>query len=176
MPAKGRGRPKNPPTVKKMIKEVMPMHEIFEEDELRIYNDLVGIYLQDFETDDLSSGDMDDIMDLAKNRVLEIRLLKSAKGQDDGIQDISNAIEKIRKQNDKIKEGLSVRRKDRIDPNEYKGFSIVNLAMAFDDAKKIEQMETLRKKKVEQDKMIAKREGYKGNSEDIDVEEDDRED
>jgi hypothetical protein len=171
----GRGRPKNPPTVKKMIKEIMPMQEIFDDEELGIYNNLVDVYLQDFDADDLSSGDMDDIMDLAKNRVLELRLLKSAKGNAEGVVDISNAIEKIRKQNDKIKEGLSVRRKDRIDPNEYKGFSIVNLAMAFDEEKKQTQMEVLRKKKIEQEKMIEQRKGYIGNREDIDVKEDDRE-
>ena len=124
---------------------------------------------KDLDRDDLSSGDMDDIMDLAKNRVLEFRLLKTAKDNPDRQLDLSGAVEKIRKENKTFKENLSTRRKDRIDPNEFKGFSIVDLAVAFDNNKKVELTEkALRNRKAERE-AEEKRKDYTGNRYDIDV-------
>lgn len=165
----GPGRPKNPPTPKKMLKEVLPFEEIFEEDELRMYQDLVDVYTSDFDQEDLSSSDMDDIMDLAKNRILEFRLLKSSKGDASKQIDIAATIERLSKKNEKIKESLSARRKDRINPNELKGFSIVDLAIGFHQDKKRkmeEKMESLRK---EQREALERRKDYHGNRYDVDV-------
>jgi non-homologous end joining protein Ku len=130
------GRPKNPLKPKKLMKEVLPVDQIFKPDELELYNSLIDIYLADFDQSDLTSADMDDIMSMAINKVLEIQLLKSAKDNTNKKMDISSAMEKIRRQTEKMKENLSSRRRDRIDPNKYKGFSIVNLAVAFDNDKK----------------------------------------
>ena len=164
-----RGRPKNPPKFKDMLKDVIPIKDIFSEEELPIYNSLVDIYLNDFDQDDMSSGDMDDIMSLAMNRVLEIRLLKTSKGDPDRQIDISVAIEKIRKQNDKLRENLSSRRRDRINPNEFKGFSIVDLAVAFDDDKKLILQEKALHLKVEEKAASDKRKDYTGNRSDVDA-------
>lgn len=171
----GRGRPKNPPKAKEMLKEVIPVDQLFDEDELKIYNSLVDIYLNDFDDDDLSSGDMDDIMSLAMNRVFEIRLLKTSKGNADKQLDITVAVEKLRKQGDNIKTNLSTRRRDRIDPNEFKGFSIVDLAVAFDDDKKLKLQEKVRKLSVGEVEMLEKRKDYVGNRYDADVKEKDEE-
>jgi len=73
------GRPKNPPKAREMLKKIIPIDDIFNEDEKRIYESLIDIYLKDFDKDDLTSSDMDDVMSLAMNRVLEIRLLKTGK-------------------------------------------------------------------------------------------------
>lgn len=171
---KGRsGRPKNPPTPKKLLKEVLPVIDIFTEDELSIYNDLVDVYMEDFDEGDLKSSDIDDILDLAKNRVLEFRLLKTSKDNVDKQLDASAAIEKLRKQNDKIKENLSSRRRDRIDPNKYKGFSIVDLAVAFDNERKQELTEKVRKLSKEEEEILKNRDGYGGNRHDLDVKEKD---
>lgn len=171
---KGRsGRPKNPPTPKKLLKEVLPVIDIFTEDELSIYNDLVDVYMEDFDEGDLKSSDIDDILDLAKNRVLEFRLLKTSKEDIDKQLDASAAIEKLRKQNDKIKENLSSRRRDRIDPNKYKGFSIVDLAVAFDNERKYELTEKVRKLSKEEEKILENRKDYGGNRYDLDVKEKD---
>jgi hypothetical protein len=140
---------------RKILKEVIPISELFEEDEQELYESLVDIYMSDFEGEDMSSGDIDDVMSLATNRVMEIRLLKTAKGQPDRNLDIHKAIESIRKQNDKIKENLSSRRKDRIDPNEFKGFSIIDLALAFDNEKK-EKMEKKARKLKREEKEVMK--------------------
>ena len=165
----GSGRKKNPPKPTKLIKEIIPIDEIFTKEEAGLYHSLVDVYMSDFDRDDLSSGDMDDIMDLAKNRVLEFRLLKTAKDNPDRQLDLSGAVEKIRKENKTFKENLSTRRKDRIDPNEFKGFSIVDLAVAFDNNKKVELTEkALMNRKAERE-AEEKRKDYTGNRYDIDV-------
>lgn len=166
----GPGRPKNPPTPKRMLKEVLPIELIFDEDEIDLYNQLVDVYLQDFDVEDLTSSDMDDILDLAKNRVLEFRLLKTGKDSAN-VLDTAGAIEKLGKKNEKIKESLSTRRRDRINPNEFKGFSIVDLAINFNQEKKRAMEEKMAKLREEQKKMEEKRADYHGNRYDSDVKE-----
>lgn len=165
------GRPPNPPSPKKMLKEILPIDLIFKEDEVELYNQLVAVYLEDFDTDDLTSSDMDDILDLAKNRVLEFRLLTGSKDNVDKQLDTAAAIEKLSKKNEKIKESLSSRRKDRINPNEFKGFSIVDLAIAHDNDKKIILQDKVKKLKDEEAAMLERRKEYTGNRYDADVNE-----
>jgi hypothetical protein len=171
----GSGRKKAPPALHKVIKEIIPINQIFTDEEASLYHDLVDVYMQDFDQEDLTSGDMDDIMDLAKNRVLEFRLLKTSRDDVDRQVDISAALEKIRKENKTLKESLATRRKDRIDPNEFKGFSIVDLAVAFDAKKKFKLQEQIRKNIKEEEEAIEKRKQYTGNryDSDTDVKEED---
>lgn len=165
------GRPPNPPSPKKMLKEILPIDLIFKSEEVELYNQLVAVYLEDFDTDDLTSSDMDDILDLAKNRVLEFRLLKGSRDNVDKQLDTAAAIEKLSKKNEKIKESLSSRRKDRINPNEFKGFSIVDLAIAHDNEKKIILQDKVQKLKDEEAEMLERRKDYDGNRYDSDVKE-----
>ena len=163
------GRPKNPPTPKKMLKEILPIELIFMPEEVELYNQLVAVYLEDFDTEDLTSSDMDDILDLAKNRVLEFRLLKGSRDDVEKQLDTAAAIEKLSKKNEKIKESLSSRRKDRVNPNEFKGFSIVDLAVAFNNEKRVALKEKVDKLKQEEQEMLKQREEYDGNRYDADV-------
>jgi len=172
-----RGRPKNPPKAKELLKEIIPVEEIFETEELPIYKTFVDVHLKDFDNDDLTSSDMDDIMCLAMNRVLEIRLLKSAKGDASKHLDVSTAIEKLRKQNDKVKDNLSSRRKDRIDPSRVKGLSIVDFAAAYEEDKKDELQKRVLELREEEKETLENRKDYAGNRHDVettvkDVEED----
>ena len=132
------GRPKKPPKFKQILRDLIPSTDIFEEDELDMFNGLVALYLRDFDESQLSANDMDDIISIAMNRVLEIRLLKTVKGKPEAQMDASTSIERLRKQTEKLKENLATRRKDRIDPKKYSGLSIVDLAVAFDKKKKDE--------------------------------------
>ena len=163
----GSGRLKNPPKVKEMLKGILPLDEIFEADELEMYHNLVDVYLKDFEESSLTSGDMDDIMDLAKNRVLEFRLLKNSKGSPNKQIDLSNAMEKIQKNNKILKENLSSRRKDRLNNTEMKGFSIVDLAVAFDADKKLILLEKAAELKKEERRILEERKNFVGNKNDI---------
>ena len=163
------GRPKNPPKIKDIITGILPVEEIFDVEEIKMYKQLIEVYVSDFDRDALTASDLDDITDLAKSRLLEFRVLKTIKDRPEAVLDISRALETIRKENQKLKESLSSRRKDRYNPNEYKGFSIVDLAVAFEDQKKAELNEKLKKLRVEEEKVIEKRKDYHGNRYDIDT-------
>lgn len=167
--ANKRGRPKNPPSVKEMIKDILPTDEIYSEQELVWYDNLVDSYMSDFDKDELTYSDMDDIMDLAKNKILEFRLLKESKDDAARQVDVSTAIEKLRKQNEKIKESLSTRRRDRVNPNDFKGFSIVDIAVAYDNAKKKELESRVEKLNNSNASMRKTLREYTGNREDHDA-------
>lgn len=164
-----KGRPKNPPKFKELLQSVIPAADIFEENELVMYEGLIGIYLKDFDESQLTANDIDDIFSIAMNRVLEIRLLKASKGDSNMQMDASAAIEKLRKQTEKMKDNLAARRKDRIDPKKYSGFSIVDLAVAFDTEKKREAMERIGQFREEDDE-VSKSELLIGNKNDEDAE------
>lgn len=131
-----RGRPKNPPKVKEIFNNLIPSADIFDAKELEIFNGLVALYMNDFDESQLTANDVDDISSVAMNKVLEIRLLKASRESTDLQIDTSTAIERLRKQTEKLKENLATRRKDRVDPKQYSGLSIVDLAVAFDQNKK----------------------------------------
>jgi len=166
--AKKKGRPKNPPKFKEILNELIPAADIFKEDEIKMYQGLVSLYMKDFDESQLTANDLDDIMSIAMNRVLEIRLLKSSKDNSDMQLDSSNAIEKLRKQTEKLKDSLAARRKDRIDPKKYSGFSIVDLAMSFDKDRRQKMID----KSLEfskEDEKLSKSKLLVGNREDADV-------
>lgn len=166
MGGSGSGRPKKPVIVK-LIKEIMPVGDIFEDNELRMYNELLEVYLSDFDSDELTSSDFDDIINLAMNKVLAFRLLKESKDDTDRQLDIAATIEKFDKRNEKIKESLSSRRRDRINPNDMKGFSIVDLAVAYDQDTKNKHTQRLNKLRNEEKEMLKKRKDYEGNKNDL---------
>lgn len=162
------GRPKKP-KIKKLIKDILPIDNVFSDEESDMYEDYLDAYLNDFDADDLTSSDMDDIMSLAMNKVLAYRLLKESKSDVGKQIDVATTLEKMNKQNEKVKESLSARRKDRIDPNAFKGFSIVDLAVAYDQDIKRAHTERLNKLRSEEQEMLKKREGYTGNRNDIEA-------
>ena len=168
MAKRGPGRPKNPPKFKDILNDILPATEIFDEKELEMFNGLVGLYLNDFDESQLSANDMDDIVSISMNRVLEIRLLKTTKGNTDAQMDASIAIERIRKQTEKLKENLVTRRRDRIDPKKYAGLSIVDIAVAFDEEQK-KTMYDRTQEQLEEEDELRKSSLLVGNSADQDA-------
>jgi hypothetical protein len=162
------GRPKNPPKFKDVLYDIIPSASIFDDEELKMFKGLMDIYLNDFDESQLSANDLDDIMLIATNRVLEIRLLKTMKGNPDMQIDGSATIERLRKQTDKLKENLATRRKDRVDPKKFSGISIVDLAVAFDHNKK-DLMNKVKQYAVEDMELLTSEE-FIGNRNDQDAE------
>ena len=148
------GRPKGPPKAKELLTQIIPVKDMFTEDELLIYDGLISIYLKDFDEDELSSSDIDDIMTLATNKDIEVRLMKASRDKVSDHLNYSSSLEKLRKQSDKIKDNLATRRKDRVDLNEFKGFSIIDLAVNFDNAKKLKLELQARKMREEQEPIV----------------------
>lgn len=162
----GSGKPKKP-VIKKLIKDIIPKHNIFDEAEAVMYEDYIDAYLADFDADELISSDMDDIMNIALNKVLSVRLLTDSKGDVDRQLDIAATLEKLDKRNEKLKESLSTRRRDRINPNELRGFSIVDLAVAYDQDVEAKHTVKLQKLREEEQEVLKLREDYTGNRYDV---------
>jgi len=166
---KKKGRPKNPPNITEIIGTLIPAGDVFNEDEQKLFLGLMDFYMRDFDINQLTSNDLDDIISIATNRVLELRLLKSSKDNNNEHLAVSTSIERLRKQTDKLKENLASRRKDRVDPKKFTGVSIIDLAAAFDEGRKKEKFEkalSLRKEET----VTAQSELLVGNSQDPDVE------
>jgi len=163
----GSGRPKKT-VIRKVIREVIPVDDIFNDTELTMYNELLNVYLSDFDEEDLTSSDMDDIINLSMNKVLSFRLLSETKDNIDKQLDVAAAMEKLEKRNEKIKESLSTRRRDRINPNELKGFSIVDLAVAFDQDVADAHNKKIQRMRKEEADMLKKRKDHTGNRYDPD--------
>lgn len=115
------------------IDKLMPALDVLSNrKEQEVYYNYINLILQDFEVDDLTASDLDDIITLALNRVIEYRLLKGGAKNPILIMDAAPTIEKFRKFSEKIKSNLASRRVDRIDIKNKPTFSIVDLATALD--------------------------------------------
>lgn len=116
-----------------------PVREILRDsNEELFFMGLMKSFLGDFPKDELSASDFDDLISLCTNRIIEVRLLKIAKTSDKAALDAASAIERLRKNSDKIKTNLASRRTDRIDTKNKQSFSIVDIAVEFDDSRRKE--------------------------------------
>lgn len=131
-----------------LLNKMMPAKDVLvNRKEQELYYNYINLILKDFPVDELTSSDMDDIITLALNRIIEIRLLTVGAKNTVRIFEAAPTIEKFRKHSEKIKEGLASRRSDRIDPKNRPSFSIVDLASRVDEQtkeaydKRIKQLE-----------------------------------
>ena len=152
---------------RELLEKLVPIDDIFDEEESLLFRGLIDVYLRDFDESKLSANDMSDIIDIATNKVLEIRLLRDSKSSVGKQLDISQAVDRLRKQSDKLKENLATRRKDRIDPKKYGGFSIVDLAVGWDKRKK--ELGNKSKNFLSEEKKLRKSKMLDGNKNDIDA-------
>lgn len=115
------------------IEKLMPALDVLaNRKEQEVYYNYINLILQDFDVDDLTASDIDDIITLALNRVIEYRLLKGGAKNPMLILEAAPTIEKFRKFSEKIKSSLASRRVDRIDVKNRPSFSIVDLASTLD--------------------------------------------
>jgi len=131
---------------------------LVDEDEEEVFFGTIKLFVKDFPKGDLSSSDIDDISSLSLNRILELRLLKESKANPKRILDISSAIERFRKNSEKIKMALSSRRMDRVDTKNKGGFSIVDIAAEFDNIKRRELEEKVKIMNAEEEKFLLEKE------------------
>ncbi len=125
----------------------------FDGDEEESFYRVLNIFLKDFDPTELKASDIEDIISLAKNKILEDRLLDTG-GNKESLLDVSASVDKLRKHSDKVKENLASRRSDRIDPRNKQNFSIVDLVQAFDEKRKNELEERLAKMEAEDAEFI----------------------
>lgn len=106
---------------------------------------MINSLLFDFDIEELSVSDMDDIINLALNRVMIDRLYEDSKREPTKILDIAASVERFKKESKVLKQNLASRRSDRIDPKGKQNFSITDLVYAYDDDKRREFEERVEK-------------------------------
>ena len=152
------------------IEKMMPARDVLaNRKEQEIYYNYIKLILEDFDSDDLTASDLDDIITLALNRVIEYRLLSVSSTNPKLVLDIGPTVEKFRKFSEKIKSGLASRRVDRIDVKHKPAFSIVNLAAHLDEQEKLdfeERMQRLEQSRTEYKPPQRDAEGLLVNKED----------
>lgn len=120
--------------------DFIPVDNVFTEDERRLYYKSLDTYLRDFEGDELSALDIDDIQTLALNKVMIVKMMSVAHEKPRDIVEISSSIQKYKQDSIKIKENLAVRRKDRVDPRLKDQVTILDLASLYDEDSRKEKL------------------------------------
>lgn len=133
------------------IEKLMPALDVLgNRKEQEVYYNYIALMLNDFDVDELTASDIDDIITLALNRVIEYRLLKIGAKNPIKVLEASPTLEKFRKFSEKVKSGLASRRIDRIDVKNKPAFSIVDLAAEIDEQDKADFEARLRKMEEEE--------------------------
>jgi hypothetical protein len=135
-----RGRKLSPEMVKKLI----PEREVFTASEKRRFTGIVVQYLSDFKNEEPTASDADDIFEIAKSDILEMRILKATKNDPAAMIHSNQALEKIYKRKQTAKENLSARRSDRKDDRHAREITIVDLVVNYDN-----EQRQLEKQRVE---------------------------
>ncbi|HEC64567.1 MAG TPA: hypothetical protein ENI23_04685 [bacterium] len=127
-----RGRKLSPDLVKKLI----PKRGIFTPTEKKRFVGIVTQFLADFKTEEPTASDVDDIFEIAKADILEMRVLHATKNDPAILVASSQFLEKIYKRKQSAKENLASRRVDRKDSRVGQDISIVDLVVTYDSERK----------------------------------------
>ncbi|KKM87816.1 hypothetical protein LCGC14_1265150 [marine sediment metagenome] len=127
-----RGRKLSPEMVKKLI----PERGVFTAEEKRRFTGIVVQYLSDFKNEEPTASDADDIFEIAKSDILEMRILKATKNDTAAMIHSNQAFEKIYKRKQSAKENLAARRTDRKDDRNAREITIVDLVVNYDNEQK----------------------------------------
>jgi hypothetical protein len=115
-----------------LIKKLMPQRGVFTGAEKKRFTGIVVQYLSDFKNEEPTAADIDDIFEIAKSDVMEMRLLQATKNDPQGHIAVSQSLEKIWKRKQISKENLASRRIDRKDSRSDLDVTIVDLVVIHD--------------------------------------------
>lgn len=122
-----------------LIKKLMPQRGVFTAAEKKRFTGIVVQFLADFKNEEPTAADVDDIFEIAKSDVMEMRLLQATKNDPQAHIAVSQSLEKIYKRKQSAKENLSSRRVDRKDSRSDLDVTIVDLVVIHDRAEKSAQ-------------------------------------
>jgi len=119
-----------------LVKKLIPERGVFTAEEKRRFTGIVVQYLSDFKNEEPTASDADDIFEIAKSDILEMRILKITKNDPAAMIASNQAMEKIYKRKQTAKESLSARRVDRKDDRNAREITIVDLVVNYDNKQK----------------------------------------
>jgi hypothetical protein len=122
-----------------LIKKLMPQRGVFTPAEKKRFTGIVIQFLTDFKNEEPTAADVDDIFEIAKSDVMEMRLLQATKNDPQAHIAVSQSLEKIYKRKQTAKENLSNRRVDRKDTRSSSDVNIVDLIVHYDRLQKSAQ-------------------------------------
>ncbi len=122
-----------------LIKKLLPQRGVFTPAESKRFKGIVIQYLADFKNEEPTAADVDDIFEIAKSDVMEMRLLQATKNDPQAHIAVSQSLEKIYKRKQTAKENLSNRRVDRKDSRSNSDVNIVDLIVQHDRLQKATQ-------------------------------------
>ena len=92
--------------------------------------------MADFKNEEPTASDVDDIFEIAKADILEMRVLHATKNDPAVLVSSNQFLEKIYKRKQSAKENLASRRVDRKDSRAGQDISIVDLVVNYDNTTK----------------------------------------
>jgi hypothetical protein len=149
-----------------LIKKLMPQRGVFTGAEKKRFTGIVVQYLSDFKNEEPTAADVDDIFEIAKSDIMEMRLLQATKNDPQGHIAVSQSLEKIWKRKQISKENLASRRVDRKDSRSDLDVTIVDLVVihdritARDQQEKVERLLAEVESTSEQLKQVLEDDGY----------------
>jgi len=120
-----------------LVLKLIPKREIFTPTERKRYTGIVTTYLSDFKNEEPTASDVDDILEIAKADILEMRILHATKNDLAMLVPSSNFLKEIYKRKQQAKENLANRRTDRKDSRASQEISIVDLVVSYDSEQKL---------------------------------------
>ena len=142
-----RGRKLSPGLVKRLI----PKRGVLTLTEKKRYNGIVTTFLADFVNEEPTASDVDDILEIAKCDIMEMRLLEVSKDDPATLVNVSQSLERLYKRKQSAKENLASRRVDRKDARNYQEVSIVDLVVRMDNSQRNRDKERLEKLFLEEE-------------------------
>lgn len=127
-----RGRKLSP----ELVKNLIPKRGVFTATEKKRFVGIVTQFLADFKNEEPTASDVDDIFEIAKADVLEMRVLHATKNDPAVLVASNQFLEKIYKRKQSAKENLASRRIDRKDSRAGQDISIVDLVVNYDSERK----------------------------------------
>jgi len=141
---------------KELVIRLIPDKGVFNSAEKKRFVGIVNQYLADFKDEEPTASDVDDIFEIAKSDILEMRVLAATKNDPAALLTVSQFLEKNNKRKQAAKENLGSRRSDRRDPRAGQGLSIADLVASYDNNQKLKDENRIRAL-MEEEEEVTKR-------------------
>ncbi len=149
-----------------LVKKLIPKRGIFTLHEKKRFVGIVTQFLADFKNEEPTASDVEDIFEIAKSDVLEMRVLQATKDDPITLMASSQFLDKIHKRKQTAKQNLAARRSDRKGARDSQEINIVDLVVNYDLQQKkayeerVEELLASEQKTREELKEVLEKDGY----------------
>jgi hypothetical protein len=122
-----------------LLEVIVPTKKVFSADERKRFLKLIKLHLIELTEHDskITTSDIQALSMVCKNLIMEDRLLADAqtkaKADPTAIANVMASIDKLKKANEKLSEGLATNRNMRVDPRSGREFTVMDVLYEFDN-------------------------------------------